>query len=260
MSEARAPRPFYVIAHHCNRVEQVQLALDHGANAIECDVSWDEALWIRHPSNLLEPLPDATPLTDYLASVRDVAERFDKRFALAIFDLKPSMTEDSVRWLLDEVRRILTESTSLNVIFSVADFERRGVLEPVLASLLSREGAGIDEHDQPEHVAQHFAAKGVRNVAYGNGIHTYVPDLIGGSIELSIRRALQIKHDTGQIQFVCRWTLNDPSSMQRYIELGVDGIMTDDVERLASVTETAEAAVRLASRADNPFQSSFAAA
>ena len=32
-----APRPFYVVAHNSNTLEEVELALEHGANALEPD-------------------------------------------------------------------------------------------------------------------------------------------------------------------------------------------------------------------------------
>jgi glycerophosphoryl diester phosphodiesterase len=249
MSDARL---FYAIAHHCNRVQQVRGALASGANAVECDISFDERLLVRHPRDVLEPLPTETALSDYLSALRQLA-REHPGWALIIFDLKPSLCAEDVVALLQQVRRELTEPTGLKCIFTAPQFDGRGVLEGVLAELRAGEAAGIDEDDDPTRVVEHFTARGFSSIVFGNGIHPLMPDFFGGPLHASLERALQIKRTTGKIKFVSRWTLNEPRAMQRYLELGVDGIMTDHVPALLAAVREFHPSLKLAGRSDNPF-------
>ncbi len=253
LAHAEVARPFYAIAHHCNLVEQARGALETGANAIECDIVWDDGLWVRHPRDVLEPLPRGTPLDEYLTAVRELADQFQEQWALIIFDLKPSLSGPQVAMLLDRVRLLLTDDSGLKCFFTAPHFEGRAVLDYVLGKLRSGEGAGIDEDDDPDRIAAHFAAKGFEQVVFGNGIAPMLPDFMGGPLHASLKRALTIQRDTGKIKFVCRWTLNRKAAMANYFELGVDGIMTDDVTDLIAAVHESKTPIRLATRSDNPF-------
>jgi len=84
------------------------------ANAVECDIVWDDELWVRHPPDLCEPLPDGIPLAEYLTAVRRLADELPEPWALIIFDLKPSISAAHVSSLLERVRRELTNQSGLN--------------------------------------------------------------------------------------------------------------------------------------------------
>ena len=58
-----------------------------------------------------------------------------------------------------------------------------------------------------------------------------------GRFELATRDAIDKLHACGlRVDF---WTINDPERARELIELGADGIMTDDPKRLAPIFETA---------------------
>jgi glycerophosphoryl diester phosphodiesterase len=88
---------------------------------------------------------------------------------------------------------------------------------------------------------------------FGNGIAPMLPDFLGGPLHASLERAVALKRDSGKIKLVCRWTLNRKAAMARYFELGVDGIMTDDVSDLIAAVQESKTPLRLATRSDNPF-------
>ena len=79
----------------------------------------------------------------------------------------------------------------------------------------------------------------------------------GGGVEDSIRAAVTLKHRAGLIKLVYVWTLDRRSSMREYIDLGVDGIMTNDVDDLIAVLaeNPIRSLIRLATRSEFPFRS-----
>ena len=247
-------RPFYAIAHHCNQVAQLQKAFDGGANAIECDIEWDGALWVRHPRVLKEPLPSGTPFDQYLPALCEVADEPGERFALLIFDIKPTMQRDHVTELWSRVHGELAVARNLNVLFTVPELERAQVFDGMAAALGERESLGVDEEDEPERVSSYFAGANIARGCYGNGIDSGLPHL-GDSLEESIRRAVAIRDGAGSFTFVYRWTINTQEAMRRYLDLKVDGLVTDDLHDLEKVL--AESPYResfeLARRRDNPF-------
>lgn len=54
-----------------------------------------------------------------------------------------------------------------------------------------------------------------------------------GPLPVTTRRLVETAHDAGMHVHV--WTVDDPVEMERLIELGVDGIMTDDCRTLKNV-------------------------
>jgi hypothetical protein len=56
-------------------------------------------------------------------------------------------------------------------------------------------------------------------------------------------------------KFVYAWTVNDDEEIREYIEIGVDGIISDDVSKLMTISQEAQfsSIVRRATRIDNPF-------
>jgi hypothetical protein len=246
-----AQRPFYAIAHHCNLVSDLRAALEAGANAIECDVEWDERLWVRHPAALKEPLPSGTPLDEYLHVLRTEAHAQGESLALVIFDIKPTLTEDHVTELFSCARAELADS-GLNVVLTVPKNERVGVFAGIVGSLGSHEAVGVDEEDDPQQVRERLLRAGVTRGGYGNGIDSSLPHFAGGSMEEAVRRAVELRDSEGAFALVYRWTLNTKASMRTYLDLGVDGIMTDDLDDLLEVLEEGpyRGAFRLARRGD----------
>jgi len=84
-------KPIYAIAHHRNRPDDVNNALTEGANAIECDVFYDDGqICIQH-----DAFEDGTPLPIFLECLRVIADHHGDRFALLIFDLKDNILMSS---------------------------------------------------------------------------------------------------------------------------------------------------------------------
>jgi glycerophosphoryl diester phosphodiesterase len=250
-------RPFYLVGHNPNRIEKVLAALDAGANAIEPDVNVFEhdgdALCINHG----EGGRDAPSLVQFLSDLHAVAAQ-RPALSLVVFDCKPKVaTPEHTRALLDAVRTHLTrdQGTALNVVISVASLSEARAFDGIRALLGPREGLMVDEENDPSAVASFFAGAGVEHRCYGNG--TPIQNaVVSPHLRPAIEKACALRAGEGAFRFIYEWTNNDAERMREFIRTGVDGIITDEMETLLSLTREPEfrALVRLARREDNPFE------
>jgi len=248
-------RPFYVVGHNPNTIEEVLDALDAGANAVEPDVNVFEhdpgALCISHG----EGGRAAPSLAQFLADLRIVAaER--PALSLVVFDCKPKVaTPDLGLALLNAVRTHLTRDTALNVIVSVASLKETGAFDRIRGLLGPREGLMVDEENDPEAVASFFRGAGVEHRCYGNGTPLQNA-VISPHLRPAMEKACGLRVGQGAFRFVYEWTNNDEGRMREFIRTGVDGMITDKVEALLSVSREPEfrSLIRLAEREDNPFE------
>jgi glycerophosphoryl diester phosphodiesterase len=67
-----------------------------------------------------------------------------------------------------------------------------------------------------------------------SAVAAQVPEIQSG-IQVVDHRFLRAAHARGLQVHV--WTVNDPESMHRLLDLGVDGIMTDHIDTLRKVME-----------------------
>jgi hypothetical protein len=250
------PRPFYAIAHHCNLVSDLRSALGSGANAIECDIEWDERTWVRHPAVAKEPLPSGTPLDEYLPALQSET-RAHGELALVILDIKPTMREEHVTDLFTRVRAELAGS-GVNVVLTVAENERLGVFAGIVPLLGDVDAIGVDEEDDPDQVRECLRRGGVMRGCYGNGIDSLLAHLTTGSMEEAVRRAVELRDAEQAFSLVYRWTLNTQAAMRTHLDLRVDGIMTDHIGDLLAVLQESpyRDAFRLARRRESAFENS----
>jgi hypothetical protein len=113
----------------------------------------------------------------------------------------------------------------------------------------------IDAENDPGSVSNYFTSRGVANQGYGNGI-SLLNRLIGPYYRYTLEAACGIRAQAGRPKFIYVWTTNTDNAMREYIRIGVDGIITDDLDSLRRIIGESEASalVRFATRDDNPFQ------
>ena len=256
------PRPFYVVGHNPNSIPEVLAALDAGANAIEPDIS----VYQDRPTELcvgeaplLDPDlgdPASRPsLVQYLTELHAIALQRPE-LALVVLDCKPRVAAaDLGAALLQTIRTHLTYDIPLNVIFSVASLTETAMFETIKSQLGPREGAMIDGENDPIAVSQFFSGAGIENQTFGNGI-SVLNSVLGPNVRPSMEKACWYRAATGRPRFILVWTVNDHDLMREYIRIGVDGMITDHPKDLRAILAEAEfpRLVRLAARADNPFQ------
>jgi hypothetical protein len=267
-------RPFYIIGHDPDRIQDVKSYLSEGANAIEPDVnvykSRPNELCIDHgPEISVGPSPDDSPsLVQYLTDLRGVAEKYPQ-LALVYFDCKQLVaTAQHGVTLINAIRTHLVGSgkdrLDLNVIISVATLAEKGIFEEIKSGLRAREGLMIDFENDPVAVS---ATLGASNQCFSNGIsvENSAACLFAPHIRPSIARACELRAKAGKIRFVATWTVNDVGLMTQFIRIGVDGIIVDrsppfynrgiGLSGLVDLVrrQGARLGIRNATRQDNPF-------
>jgi glycerophosphoryl diester phosphodiesterase len=247
-------RPFYIIAHRVNDTVSISRVITEGANAIECDVRHVDGRFI-----VSHNWPDLNPvdLEAYLQSIAATA-RNNNRLALVIFDCKENSPTLAVPFL-EAIRNHLTNQISLNVLISIASYDDRQFLASLAGQLSAREAVAIDQDDDPARVSGFFQGLRIQNHAYGNGIAAVLwENPFAPNVPPSIMEAIAHKALRRGIRFVYVWTLDDKGSMRDYLRMGVDGIMTNDVNDLVEVIGESEfqAKVKFAARSHKPFDQS----
>ena len=261
-----APRPFYVVAHNPNTVQDAANALAAGANALEPDITTSACGLVDWDSS--SPNRDGhcsdTKLVDWLDGVHNLAIQFPN-LALIVFDIKsPAATADHGTEILNLIRTHLnTGPVDVNVILSIATRDDGAVFNDILQNGLGpREGVQVDAEDDPADIVNFFFGAPYNysgNIGYGDGTAFQGPNL-----PRSIDRAAFLRASVGYPKSVTYvYTLNHITSMHSFIYSGVDGIIPDSfgvqasgdtshiTDLLGVVNEHPE--IRLATRADNPF-------
>ncbi|RQP24722.1 PLAT/LH2 domain-containing protein [Piscinibacter terrae] len=266
-----APRPFYIIGHNTNSLDEVRQALAAGANAVEIDVNVYESrpdqLCVSETGTLDTDKggdDDAPALPDFLAQLHGIAQLNPQNLALVIFDCKPKVaTPEHGRTLLDLARRLLTFDSTLSIIISVASLDERSIFDQIRSDLGPREGLMVDEENDPEAIISLFSD--VANACYGNGVApTFQSPTLSPHVRPSLERASAFRTAAGKLKFVYAWTVGDEDALREYLRIGVNGIipgkspsrfdadMTATLRRVITEEEF-RPKIRLALRRDNPF-------
>ncbi len=251
----KSQRPFYIIGHNPNTLPDVKLALAAGANAIEPDIN----VYAHDPTGLcmshFEGDRDASPLITYLRDLHQVVKE-NEQLVLIIFDCKHAVTTPELgNTILTAIRNHLTHDTDIYIILSVGKLKEVSMFDEIKNILGPREGIMIDEENDPLSVTSYFKDNEVSNPCYGNGISIPLKMIFGPKIRPGIERACALRAETGLPKFICVWTVNSEHLKREYIRIGVDGIISDDLEELSKLSKEIEfqPVIRLATRDDNPF-------
>jgi len=272
MANQFGPEPLWILGHNTNSIEEVNTALDRGANAVEIDVTAyahdRNALCIDH-AGIMGDDPgraSAPAFEPFLRELREVADRRPE-LCLVELDLKPPAARPELGpVLLGAVRDLLTRDTTLSMILSVAEVTTshpdrpRGssVFDRISREVRAREGFMIDADGDVDRVAEFFANKlGVTRFGYGYG--TAVPLLDEGArrYRTPLEKACWTRAVRGGPGFVEAWTVNSLENLELYLRLGVNGLICDldGIERARGLLSQRElgARYRLARRSDDPM-------
>jgi hypothetical protein len=264
VSSAEGPRPFYVMGHNPDTLDQVKFALVSGANAIGPDVTVYQhggELCIGHYGPLGEHTApdDAIGLKPFLQGLHNLAQAFPN-LCLVVFDCKTTTywPQHGVT-LLTAIRDLLTfDLPFLNIIISVGTRDGVALFRDIVGLLRPREGLMMDEDNDPEAVYKYFAEAGVDGACYGNGSSLSEVPVFRPNVRHSIETAVGMHAGRGLFKFVYEWTNDSEDHINEYLAIGVNGIMSDLVFSvsvlLTIVTLPFWASVlRIATPTDNPM-------
>lgn len=264
-------RPFYVIAHRCNNSGDIEKALTKGANAFECDVHYgekDDNWCVNHDG--YRPNHSIT-IEDWLT---EAYENQKNNMCFLYLDIK---SQSFLGNLIDHVHKctkkyIDERKRPIYIIYSIDKLDKaKSLFKENVNKLMSWEGFTVDYNNDPDEVNRCFAEIRIsgnnefNRFFYGNGVTALVPD--SEKMHKNLRRACELRDSDDIIKKTYIWTIEKESTALKYLEIGVDAIMTNagggDVPRdkiqniFDAINEynkkTSDTHVRLATICDDPF-------
>jgi hypothetical protein len=266
------PEPLWILGHNTNSIEEVNAALDQGANAVEIDVTAYahdlNALCIDH-AGIMGDDPGRANAPAFEPFLRDLRKVADRRPELCMVELdlkSPASRPDFGPVLMSAIRDILTRDTALSLILSVADVTTShpdrpsgsSVFDSISGDVRAREGFMIDSDHDVDGVVDFFAKKlEVTRFGYGNGTAVPLLDEAAARYRTPIEKAWWMRAVRGNPGFVEAWTVNSVDNLKLYLRLGVNGLICDPkgIERVRDLLQQSElgACYRLAQRSDDPM-------
>lgn len=256
------PAPLWIMGHNTNSIQQVQAALDQGANAVEIDVTAYahdlEQLCIDH-AGVTGNDPGGKDAPAFIPFLHELRKVVDQRPALCMvmFDLKPPASHPEFGpVMMQAIRDILTSGTTLSVILS--DATETGVFDAISKDVRAREGFMIDADSNVDRVVHFFADQhAVTRFGYGNGTSFPLSDEGAMVYRTPIEKACWLRATTARPRFVDAWTVNSVGNLQLYLRVGVDALICDPqgIERVRQLLQQGEFSqrYRLAQRSDDPM-------
>lgn len=235
-------RKFYLIGHNPDTLEEAQEQLQAGANALGPDVHYDEESGQFQVYHLVpSPFGDIT-LQDYLSGLKMLLhENSSYRLSLLAFDLKPDYN-----YKLSDLQAFIFEHFSkdypaVTIITTINDPAQAAFFESASAGMPANYLIGIDEDSSAEEAHQLLNDKGIAFI-YGNGISAPLIDTTNYAGE--IQKAIQLRNAGNSFKLVYAWTVNAEASMRTYLDMDIDGIITDDVAQLKALLQQPEYVIR----------------
>ncbi len=254
-------RKFYIIGHNPNSVRAAMKCLKDGANAIEPDIRYlpvyDEKFFVY---DLATENPKNHTLKDYLIGLSAALNREKRNLALIAFDLKPSYTKEMESLSLVYMKEFFSQLnefffqtyTSVPVLLTVGDPSGKPLLATAKPYLTTNQAVGVDEGDTPASVVDFFGKENMP-CSYANG--TSSPFASPAKFKRYIKEAIELKQQANELKLVYTWTANSVKVMRDFVNLGVDGIITDRVGRLRNLIDhDFKDRIESARAEDNPFE------
>lgn len=269
-------RPFYLMAHRCNNSGDIKNALQKGANAIECDVQYgeDDNNWCVNHDGYRPKY--SMMLKDWLKEAYDQSDNVN--FCFIYLDIKsPEYLQNLINYVHNNTADFLEKGKRpIAIIYCISSIEKAKEPFTSCASILrDTEGFTVDMFNNPDEVKECFQniinsekAKGnsFNRFFYGQGIEAGMPDT--KARREKVKKACDIRDKDGVFKKVYTWTIEKESTALKYLEIGVDGIMTNagggdcPRDKIANIKEAIEeynkekcvVHVRLAVASDKMFE------
>jgi glycerophosphoryl diester phosphodiesterase len=232
-------RPFFILKHNPDRVGSIDdkgsalHALRYGANALAPDIVCIENQFrvLRH-NNPFETRKGSPTLSDYLAELADGLQKNSSlQLHLMVFGLKHTNTHP---FKFETLQKIIRDSFSNKIqvamVFNTPD-NFTFLLNEVAPLLTENQALGTDEYNDPLYVYECFKWRGFAYIyAHGNSFLFH-------DVYKPIEKAVNIRDSGHSFRLVYPWVVDSKKNFRRYLDLGVDAIMTNEPERLRTLVE-----------------------
>ncbi|KAL3184182.1 hypothetical protein MRX96_032467 [Rhipicephalus microplus] len=272
-------RPIYNIYHMTNAIWQVDEAMELGANAIESDVAFDKdgsAAWFYHgaPCDCFRRCQRYEEVPTLLRYLRRTTAGgiYEKRLVFLFLDLKTYSLyqERKYRAGVDIARKLQNHlwlgvpvHKALNVLLSVASVDDKELLlgatetirreMPEMMAKIGFDVSGNGELDPIENLYRELHIDGHR--WQGDGATNCISYARTSWRINSIIENRDAGEPSNFIEKAYQWTVDMPKHLRLALRRGVDAIVTNRPDRLASVLKENEfrSTVRPANVSDNPW-------
>ncbi|KAH8023005.1 hypothetical protein HPB51_009609 [Rhipicephalus microplus] len=212
-------RPFYVIGHMVNSLDEVDDFIEMGANALEVDIEFANngtVLGTFHgaPCDCFRGCFKRETIADYLEYIRDGTSFADSRYKgkviLLIMDLKTSKLRSSAK-------------------------KKAGLtLAAKLWKHLWEGGFDVGMNDPLEKIGRMYKQLGINGHRWqGDGLSNCVRFLVPVA---RLRQAVKARDNRkGYMDKVYHWTVDLPHFIRKSVEHGVDGIITNRPDNVLQV-------------------------
>jgi len=260
-------RPFYIIGHNPNTVQEAAAFLHPGggyaANALEPDIIFNAAegeYYLFHPPLLVNwNIPSAADeesisLYEYLNGLEQMIGHVN--LALIVFDIKEAHdTGFDINHFMQFVYGNFSSKphcSHVAILATVADYADINVMS-AFNNQYGTFGVGIDEHGDPGEVQSAFKEADVANFTYAHGSSLSITK----AMKNSVKKAGKMQSAGNSFKLVYAWTVNSEKNMKTYLDMGVDGMIVDlaAVASLSALLSDLEYRdrYRLAEPGYNPF-------
>ncbi|MEO6719594.1 MAG: PLAT/LH2 domain-containing protein [Ferruginibacter sp.] len=249
----RQKRPFFIIGHNPNTIDEAKDFLDKGANALEPDiVHANGQFYVSHsPQPSYENVPT---VQGYLQELKSLLLNKQYNLALLIWDIKE--TDFDPNHFMDVVKQNFSGGPCNGVTMLMTNADDHDFLNRYKGGY-DNVGVGVDESNTPPSMlGQIFKNGGQKNFSYADGITTFLTKP-GVFKNIAEAQHCRIQNEPDSFTLIYTWVLSNKAAMRRYLDTYIDGIMVDAaaVKELNDLIITApyNDVYELAQNGYNPF-------
>jgi hypothetical protein len=249
-------RPFYIIAHNPNTIEEAREFLDLGVNGLEPDIVHANGKF--YVSHLPHVSYDGVPtVQEYLQQLKDLLLEKKYNLALLIWDIKD--TDFDPNQFIALVKENFTGEPFDGVAMLMTHSDDHAFINRYQGKYANI-GVGLDESNvAPAELEKIFIGGGQKNFTYADGITTFL-NKPGVFKSITDAQHCRNQHEPDSFKFIYTWVLSLEGALRKYLDTYIDGIMVDTgaVKKLKELigAEPYSNAYTLAGNGYNPFAAS----
>ncbi|XP_077551287.1 dermonecrotic toxin SPH-like [Haemaphysalis longicornis] len=257
-------RPFFIIGHMVNSIEEVDEYLARRSNALESDIEFDKngtVLGTFHgtPCDCFRGCFKREQMASFLEHVRNVSSfphsKYKGKMILLFLDLKTTRLPDGVKVtagvnlaqkLMDHLWKDVPHEDRINVLMSIGYARDRDVIRGAVAyfrqkgdpRVLEKLGFDVGMNDPLNLISRMYRRLGIReNRWQGDGLTNCMRFIM--PVDRLLKAIKWRDTKKGYMDKVYHWTIDLPYFIRKSIRHGVDGIVTNRPENVRKVVESA---------------------